>query len=713
MNAPMQRRAFLQATLASATATLLQACSGEDGADESLGSRFNEAELERNTGYFPQSIASGDPRPRSIVLWTRVADDERDESRASVWLQLARDEAFTRPVALDGSRELELVARRRFDHCVKARITDLEPGTTYYYRFVYEAERATVTSRVGRFRTAPGSESDVTVRFGVMSCQDYVGRYYHALAHAAKQDWDFFLHLGDYVYETTPADDTSASERRVRFRDPDAALPLSERYSADGELEGEATYLAAQSLDNYRDLYRTVRSDRKLQRLHESTAMIAIPDDHEFANDAHGQTATYFNGLRDELSPERRKNADQAWFEYMPVDYADDPEFVFDRDVAFPDDLRVYRDFRFGKHVHVVMTDLRRYRADHVIPEGAFPAAIALDAPALEQLDADVDALQGLLRPYVVVADKQPSLPEALASVLEAEAAAIPDWQQPLDATYINDLVTRYNEANPDTALDPMDVEALPRGIPYSEVFVQAGSTTGSRYFLNLPAFELIARHRFEATQGESERVMGDQQERWFIKTLKNSKATWKFWGNEYTLMRKVLDLSGLTGLPPAFQYPLLVSADDWDGMPNRRRGLLEQLKEVTNLVAVTGDIHSFFTGQVDVDPERPLLEFVCGAVSSATLQSALESGEYDLGEFSSLARFAGALLLASNPHVRYGDVATNGFASFTVDEAELNVTFHLLDYQHVEQPDPDPLTFRRQRFRVSTGSDELELLDE
>jgi alkaline phosphatase D len=32
---------------------------------------------EGGTRFFPQSVASGDPRPASVVLWTRVEDPER------------------------------------------------------------------------------------------------------------------------------------------------------------------------------------------------------------------------------------------------------------------------------------------------------------------------------------------------------------------------------------------------------------------------------------------------------------------------------------------------------------------------------------------------------------------------------------------------------------------------------------------------------------
>ena len=84
--------------------------------------------------------------------------------------------------------------------------------------------------------------------------------------------------------------------------------------------------LAARSLDNYRDLYRTYRARSRLAGACTSAIpMIAIWDDHEFSNDCHGATATYFDGREDEPDSERRRAADQAWFEYMPVDFSEPP----------------------------------------------------------------------------------------------------------------------------------------------------------------------------------------------------------------------------------------------------------------------------------------------------------------------------------------------------------------------------------------------------
>src|SRR6478609_3276974 len=370
---PFPRRRFLELTLVSAGAALGPvACSSDATAVDLDGARF-----------FPQSVASGDPRPTSVVLWTRVVDSERANADLELSLELALDAAFTRRVSLDGASSRALRALAAFDHCVKTRVQGLTPGTEYFYRFSYARDGAHVSTRIGRTKTAPSEDADVSVRFAVVSCQDYAGKYFHAYRQLATLDLDLIVHLGDYVYETTADPDfqLADAERQVTFGKPDEALSLG---------SGTGSYQAAQSLDNYRDLYRLYRTDPDLQAAHERFPMIAIQDDHEFSDDCHGEVATYQDGRADESSTLRRLAADQAWFEYMPVDLWQAPAQDWSEQ-PFRDELRYYRNFVFGRHLELVLTDLRRYRPDHLVPEDAFPGAVFLQqAELLEISEGDL-----------------------------------------------------------------------------------------------------------------------------------------------------------------------------------------------------------------------------------------------------------------------------------------------------------------------------------
>ena len=142
-------------------------------------------------------------------------------------------------------------------------------------------------------------------------------RVERALCLIASLNASFVVHLGDYIYETTgdPSFQTPDESRKILFRNLSAAIQL--------QANSGAIFHAARSLDNYRDLYRTYRSDPALRALHESFPMIVTWDDHEFSNDCWGSHATYLNGREDENDVERRKAANQAWFEYQPVDFAE------------------------------------------------------------------------------------------------------------------------------------------------------------------------------------------------------------------------------------------------------------------------------------------------------------------------------------------------------------------------------------------------------
>jgi len=297
---------------------------------------------------FSQGLASGDPTPTSIILWTRAVSP--GGGAHDVTYEIATDEAFAEPVS-SGTMSVG----EDSDYTLRIKVTDLAPGTFYYYRFAASGE----TTVVGRTKTAPDADADVAVRFAFASCQDRNGRYYHAwralLEEAETNDIDFVLFLGDYVYET---------EGDPRFQDP-----TEERKTEipDGIVIGDegATYKAAQSLSDYRGLYQQYRADADLQAVHARFPFVMLWDDHEFADDCWQDHATHFNEERgDEKDPSRRADATQAWFEYMPVD------INYDAAASPPNDITIYRQLRFGRHVDLIITDQRYYRSDHAVPEG-------------------------------------------------------------------------------------------------------------------------------------------------------------------------------------------------------------------------------------------------------------------------------------------------------------------------------------------------------
>ncbi|MCE4557685.1 alkaline phosphatase D family protein [Roseateles cellulosilyticus] len=322
---------------------------------------------------FPQSVASGDPKPDGAVLWTRVVPNSADEvtsatGAGSFTVKLAISSTAGNAANLGTTTALtggvdasaDVPVYEFYDHTLRHRISGLKPETVYYYQFTAGDSR----SRVGRFKTAPAAETDnAALNFAFISCQDWSVNHWAGMDALAQEDIDFIVHLGDYIYEAVGADYQAGG---VEAAHAALALPSGTTVPSEGKV--------ATTLSDYRYLYKRYRTDRRLQNLHERFAFIAIWDDHEFSDDCWQDRETYDNGTFNTTTQvgdntaqtSRRVAANQAWFEAMPADVS----FTLDPGQGITG-IRIYRDLKFGKLLHLVMTDERLYRADHLIPEAA------------------------------------------------------------------------------------------------------------------------------------------------------------------------------------------------------------------------------------------------------------------------------------------------------------------------------------------------------
>lgn len=323
-----------------------------------------------DTWAFPQSIASGDPHPDSIMLWTRVTPSSllaTDSSTVSVAIQLnittadplgANSASLGSNAALTGVTlpTVAVPAYGDFDGTVRHKLTGLEAGKVYYYQFV----AGTVHSKIGRFKTAAAVTSSDNVKFAFMTCQDWSSNHWAAFSQivaddiATPADLDFIIHLGDYIYETDAAAGAEGAHSAIILPNGTSIPPAQPGGIAPG-----GKY--ASELADYRYLYKLYRSDPRIQAVHERFPMIAIWDDHEFSDDSWQASETYTNANASQ--PERRRHANQAWFEFMPADIS-----FSETDTSF-NNIRLYRDLKFGSVMHLIMTDERLYRTDHVIAE--------------------------------------------------------------------------------------------------------------------------------------------------------------------------------------------------------------------------------------------------------------------------------------------------------------------------------------------------------
>ncbi|MEU6378024.1 alkaline phosphatase D family protein [Streptomyces sp. NPDC046909] len=278
---------------------------------------------------FLHGVASGDPLPDGVLLWTRVTPTAEAVPGSGLgpdtevsWT-VASDKAFTNIVA-KGS----VTATAASDHTVKADVRGLAPATSYWFRF----SAGGTDSPAARTRTAPAADAAVTgLRFGVVSCANWEAGYFSSYRHlAARGDLDAWLHLGDYIYE----------------------YGTGEYGTRDTVVRQHAPTHEILSLADYRTRHGKYKTDADLQALHAVAPVVAIWDDHEFANDAWSGGAENHTEGAEGTWAARQAAAKQAYFEWMPVRPA----------IAGT----TYRRLRFGKLVDLSLLDLRSFRSQQV-----------------------------------------------------------------------------------------------------------------------------------------------------------------------------------------------------------------------------------------------------------------------------------------------------------------------------------------------------------
>ena len=305
---------------------------------------------------FSLSVASGDPTPTGVILWTRVNPQSWLPGQYLAF-EVAEDSLFRRVVARGLVRSESFHPDR--DCTVKIDLNGkLAPNRYYYYRFIYNR----TSSRTGRCRTLPASTQAIAkVRFAVLTCQDYTNGYYGAFSHLAQEDVDFVIHLGDFIYE-------SAGDPRFQ------SLPYPDR-----TMVLPSGGIVALDQKDFRFIYRKYRTDRFLQRAMEQHTWIMIWDDHETCNDCYWDYARDCLGAPDHPyttdaqygnDPARlnrlKRDAQRAWLEYVPA------RVTVNASATHPHAyMSIYRKFKFGNLLELFMTDERTYRSAHPCGENS------------------------------------------------------------------------------------------------------------------------------------------------------------------------------------------------------------------------------------------------------------------------------------------------------------------------------------------------------
>lgn len=299
--------------------------------------------LPEATTLFPQGVASGDTTPVSVVVWTRAV------GTGDVTLEVATNAVFSPGSLVHSGLYTPDFGR---DQVVKVDVDGLTPGTQYYYRFLQDGQ----SSRIGRVRTALLPSDVRPISFAFTGDSNAFFKPFTVLDHAAQDDPDLFLYVGDTIY----GDDARSGSG------------------------------VASTVPEYHAKYRENREDAPLRNLLARSGTVAMWDDHEVDNDFYGL------GWPD---PAQIVAGNQAFRDYMPVrEDGGDPQ-------------RLYRSFRWGQAAEFFVLDVRQYRSPQayvtepaclsggepvVLPSGACSTEIA--NPARAYLGpAQIAWLQGAL----------------------------------------------------------------------------------------------------------------------------------------------------------------------------------------------------------------------------------------------------------------------------------------------------------------------------
>ena len=117
-----------------------------------------------------------------------------------------------------------------------------------------------------------------------------------------------------------------------------------------------------------------------------------------------------------------------------------------------------------------------------------------------------------------------------------------------------------------------------------------------------------------DAIDAEGRTMLGATQKRYFLNRITNSPRKWKIWGNETMVMQlKVANTFLQEGTDEVFSGVeqtnidgVYTSLDQWDGYQAERREIAQRFSGTDNVVAITGDIHTFIAGYMKEDYDNP-----------------------------------------------------------------------------------------------------------
>lgn len=280
----------------------------------------------KNTYSFNHGVASGDPLEDRVILWTRVTPQQAGP--VEVILEVSENKNFSK-VAYSKKLNTSSLSDYtiKYDFLAK-QYCNSDNG--FFYRF----RAGNSVSETGRSKTF--SKNIKSAKIAIFSCSNFPAGYFNAYQAAAeKNDLDLWLHLGDYLYEYPMGGYATENAEKLGR----APIPIHEMIT----------------LSDYRQRHAQYKLDQGSIALHKHAPLIAVWDDHEFSNDAWKRGAE--NHSEDGSEGDfyaRRSAAIKAYYEWMPIREQQNKR-------------RIFRDFKIGTLMHLIMLDTRQFGRDKQI----------------------------------------------------------------------------------------------------------------------------------------------------------------------------------------------------------------------------------------------------------------------------------------------------------------------------------------------------------
>ncbi|GAB4573774.1 MAG: alkaline phosphatase D family protein [Rhodothalassiaceae bacterium] len=558
---------------------------GSMGAAAGAAALMGRGAVAQEAGHagFLHGVACGDPLADRLVIWTRFTPAD-DKGPVGVDWEVAEEQSFG---AILHRGRFETDAAR--DFTVKIDVAGLAPGRDYYYRF----RHGEMLSPVGHGRTLPLGAVE-RLRFAVVSCSNWPQGFFNVYRSIAGEDFDAVLHLGDYLYEYPDG----------VYADP-AALEQGRHVLPAHEMV---------TLADYRQRHALYKTDPDLQALHAAHAMIAIWDDHEFANDTwKGGAQNHNEGEGDYFV--RRDGALRAYYEWMPV-----------RESASP--LERWRRFDFGDLAQLILMETRTTGRDR-------------------QLSYAEDMIYR-------------SVPFDFSDPENPVAVTDPERLKALPADKLRHLAVPFDMRGerPVPVLDYATLKAIdPKALPEGHAY--------------LPDAEAFRRRHLE---DPARRMISETQERFIADALAGSKAPFRLIAQQLLMGRLVapplMDVADFSkpsvlSREQAARFQMLadmglpLNLDSWDGYDAARERMFDLFSTVDqSVIVLAGDSHNSWAFDLEDKAGRPVgVELATPGVSSPGFDRYLPVPRDVMAE-----RF-----LARNPLLRHFEPGTRGFIDLVI----------------------------------------------